>query len=134
MRVRDACLIFAWARQWEMKSQFDGDQNKIISCKKKGYLACFTTFRNFLSCHIWSHLFWKWCDICFDVKRYDSDGGGANHLHLLRHKSVYYISRLIFIFVKIGKGNNHIEEKTSSKYSKLDLKCYFLICLVMCHL
>ena len=43
MRVRDACLIVAWAQQWEMKSQFDGDQNKIISCKKKGYLACFTT-------------------------------------------------------------------------------------------
>ena len=56
--VADVHLIVPWAQQWEMKSQFNGEQNKTILCQKKSYLACFTTFLNLLSCHIRSHLFW----------------------------------------------------------------------------
>ena len=41
MRVCDACLIVAWAQQWEIKTQFNGDQNKQILCQKKNYVGFF---------------------------------------------------------------------------------------------
>ena len=55
--VADVHLNVPWAQQWEMKSQFDGDQNNIILGQKRIILACFTTFLKFLSCRIWCYLF-----------------------------------------------------------------------------
>ena len=49
IEVVDVYLNVAWAWQWEMKSQFNGDQKKTILCQKILTLACFTTFLMLLS-------------------------------------------------------------------------------------
>ena len=41
IEVVDVYLNVAWAWQWEMKSQFNGDQKKTILCQKNTYFGMF---------------------------------------------------------------------------------------------